>query len=119
MAWPSVLAMLRSYWTSRAVVSVALLSAGSGSVVPAGGLTVAVLDSVPVALTDDVVVVLSQARIMGTLAEAPQSTLRGLDRRMWLESGVALPILLRSRYRKSLVGSSPASCPSARPSRCR
>ena len=41
--------MDRSAWGVRVSVSVALLLAGSGSVTPAGGLTVAVLLSVPVA----------------------------------------------------------------------
>ena len=47
VVWPSVLVMLRSYWTSRAVVSVALLLALLVSSAP---VTVAVLDSVPVAV---------------------------------------------------------------------
>src|SRR6478736_4856655 len=41
--------MDRSDWSVRLSLSVALLLAGSGSVVPAGGLTVAVLLSEPVA----------------------------------------------------------------------
>ena len=47
VVWLSVLVMLRSYWTSRAVVSVALLLALLVSSAP---VTVAVLDSVPVAV---------------------------------------------------------------------
>ena len=46
---PSVLVMDRSAWGVRLSVSVALLLAGLGSVVPAGGVTVAVLTRVPVA----------------------------------------------------------------------
>src|SRR4029453_8714285 len=49
MVWLSVLVMLRSYWMSSVSVSLALLSRGSGSVTPAGGLTVAVLARRPVA----------------------------------------------------------------------
>src|SRR4029450_3387554 len=46
---PSVLVMDRSALGVSVSTSVALLSAGSGSVVPAGGLTVAVLVREPVA----------------------------------------------------------------------
>ena len=46
LGWLSVLTMLRSYCTSRSVVSVLLLLA---LVVSSAPLTVAVLDSVPVA----------------------------------------------------------------------
>ena len=46
---PSVLVMDRSDWGVRVSVSLALLLAGLGSVTPAGGVTVAVLLSIPVA----------------------------------------------------------------------
>src|SRR5262249_32270181 len=46
---PSVLVMDRSAWGVRPSVSVALLSVGSGSVTPAGAVTVAVLTREPVA----------------------------------------------------------------------
>src|SRR4029450_1232133 len=46
---PSVLMMDRSAWGVSVSVSLALLSVGSGSVVPAGGMTVAVLTRLPVA----------------------------------------------------------------------
>ena len=66
---PSVLVMDRSALGVRLSVSVALLSAGSGSVTPAGGLTVAVLLREPVAegLTRTV-------KVKVTLALAGRST---------------------------------------------
>ena len=39
----------------------------------------------PIAVTEDVVVLLSRARITGPLVEPPQSTLRGIDRRSGVE----------------------------------
>ena len=47
---PSVLVMDRSAWGVSVSVSLALLLTGLGSVTPAGGVTVAVLLSEPVAL---------------------------------------------------------------------
>src|SRR5438874_2614511 len=54
---PSVLVMLRSASGARVSVSVAELLAGVGSVTPAGAVTVAVLDTVPVAVDEILAVI--------------------------------------------------------------
>ncbi len=53
--------MTRSAWAASVSVSVALLFAATGSVVPGGALTVAVFTSVPTAAADSVAVTVKVA----------------------------------------------------------
>src|SRR2546422_8968320 len=60
-AWPSVFVIDRSAAGMIVSVSVALLFAGFGSVIPAGGVTAAVFDRVPEALMSSVPVAMNVA----------------------------------------------------------